>query len=108
MNNSKVLVMGSTSEGLPRVLIESGFCGLPSIATNIDGIFDPFFTNGGTLVFDIDSNNQFIQNLEKVYFDNDLWSSQSKLSYNLSNSISGNGKFVDNWVKMIEVMDLNI
>ncbi len=108
MNNSKVLVMGSTSEGLPRVLIESGFCGLPSIATNIDGIFDPFFTNGGTLVFDIDSNNQFIQNLEKVYFDNDLWSSQSKLSYNLSNSISGNGKFVDNWVKMIEVMDLSI
>ncbi len=107
MNNSKVLVMGSTSEGLPRVLIESGFCGLPAIATNIDGIFDPFSTSGGTLVYDLNAHDQFVQHLENIYFNNDIWKYQSKLSYSLSNSISGNGKFVDNWLKMVEDMDLS-
>ena len=36
MNSSKILLMASTSEGLPRVLIESGLCGLPSVASNIE------------------------------------------------------------------------
>jgi len=30
------------------------------------------------------------------------------LSYSLSNSISGTGKFVNNWVKMIEIMGSNL
>ena len=108
MNNSKVLVMGSTSEGLPRVLIEAGFCGLPAVATKIDGIYDPFSTIGGTLVFDLNEKNEFIEHLEKVYFNKNIWNDKSKLSFNLSNSISGNGKFVNNWVKMIGIMDPNL
>ena len=108
MNNSKVLVMGSTSEGLPRVLIEAGFCGLPAVATKIDGIYDPFSTIGGTLVFDLNEKDEFIEHLEKVYFNKTIWNDKSKLSFNLSNSISGNGKFVNNWVKMIGIMDPNL
>lgn len=108
MNNSKVLVMGSTSEGLPRVLIEAGFCGLPAVATKIDGIYDPFSTIGGTLVFDLNEKDEFIEHLEKVYFNKNIWNDKSKLSFNLSNSISGNGKFVNNWVKMIGIMDPNL
>ena len=108
MNNSKVLVMGSTSEGLPRVLIEAGFCGLPAVATKIDGIYDPFSTIGGTLVFDLNEKDEFIEHLEKVYFNKTIWNDKSKSSFNLSNSISGNGKFVNNWVKMIGIMDPNL
>ena len=108
MNSSKVLVMGSTSEGLPRVLIEAGFCGLPAVATKIDGIYDPFSTIGGTLVFDLNEKDEFIEHLEKVYFNKNIWNDKSKLSFNLSNSISGNGKFVNNWVKMIGIMDPNL
>ena len=108
MNNSKVLVMGSTSEGLPRVLIEAGFCGLPAVATKIDGIYDPFSTIGGTLVFDLNEKDEFIEHLEKVYFNKNIWNDKSKSSFNLSNSISGNGKFVNNWVKMIGIMDPNL
>ena len=105
MNNSKVLVMGSTSEGLPRVLIEAGFCGLPAIATKIDGIYDPFSTIGGTLVYKLDSNIEFLKHLNEIYFNTNIWNNNSNLSYELSNSISGSGKFVNNWVKMIEIMD---
>ena len=108
MNSSKVLVMGSTSEGLPRVLIEAGFCGLPAVATKIDGIYDPFSTIGGTLVFDLNEKDEFIEHLEKVYFNKNIWNDKSKLSFNLSNSISGNGKFVNNWVKMIGILDPNL
>ena len=105
MNNSKVLVMGSTSEGLPRVLIEAGFCGLPAIATKIDGIYDPFSTIGGTLVYKLDSKIEFLKHLNEIYFNTNIWNNNSNLSYELSNSISGSGKFVKNWVKMIEIMD---
>lgn len=38
MNTSRLLLMASNFEGLPRVLIESGLCGLPSLASNIQGI----------------------------------------------------------------------
>ncbi len=107
MNNSKILVMGSTSEGLPRVLIEAGFCGLPAVATKIDGIVDPFSKIGGTLVFDLNNYDEFIQHLNNVYFNDNIWNDKSQLSLKLSNSISGNGKFVDNWVKMIQNIMVN-
>lgn len=107
MNNSKILVMGSTSEGLPRVLIEAGFCGLPAVATKIDGIIDPFSKIGGTLVFNLNNHDEFIQHLNNIYLNNNIWNEKSKLSYNLSNSISGTGKFVDNWMNMIKNLKVN-
>ena len=81
---------------------------MPAVATKIDGIYDPFSTIGGTLVFDLNEKDEFIEHLEKVYFNKNIWNDKSKLSFNLSNSISGNGKFVNNWVKMIGIMDPNL
>ena len=53
MNDSAILVMASNFEGLPRVLIESGLCKLPSLATNINGISTPFNSKGGTMLYEI-------------------------------------------------------
>lgn len=105
MNESKVLVMGSTSEGLPRVLIEAGFCKLPSVATDIDGIYSPFFTSGGTLIYKLNSEKDFIKQFNTLYNDENLWKIQSEKSYKLSNDISGSGRFVQNWLKIISMID---
>ena len=105
MNKSKILVMGSTSEGLPRVLIEAGFCKLPSVATDIDGIYNPFFTNGGTLTYKLNSENDFMNSFNKLNSDEGLWKIQSEKSYKLSNEIAGNGRFVNNWLKIITMIN---
>jgi len=107
MNSSKILLMASTSEGLPRVLIEAGFCGLPSIATNIDGIKDPFFLKGGTLIYELHSQKELLQNVESLYNDEVLWKKLSKKSQELSNSISGRGSFVKNWENLINLIEFD-
>ena len=40
--------MASNFEGLPRVLIESGLCGTPSLATIFKELMIPFGKYGGT------------------------------------------------------------
>ena len=64
--SSKLLIMGSNYEGLPRVLIESGLCGTPSLASNIQGIKDPFGTLGGTVTYKLDDDNEFIVKLNEI------------------------------------------
>ncbi len=107
MNSSKILIMASSSEGLPRVLIEAGFCGLPSIASNIDGIYDPFSLKGGTLVYELNSQNEFMENVYSLYNNEALWVELSKQSLKLSEEIAGKGSFAQNWEDLINVMELN-
>ncbi len=107
MNSSKILLMASTSEGLPRVLIEAGFCGLPSIASNIDGIKDPFFLKGGTLIYELNSQNELVKNVESLYNDKDLWKKLSQQSQKLSDSIAGKGSFVKNWENLIDLIEFD-
>lgn len=107
MNSSKILLMASTSEGLPRVLIEAGFCGLPSIASNIDGIQDPFFLKGGTLIYELNSQNELVKNVESLYNDKDLWKKLSQKSQKLSDSIAGKGSFVKNWENLINLIEFD-
>ena len=107
MNSSKILLMASTSEGLPRVLIESGLCGLPSVASNIDGIYNPFFTNGGTLVYKLNSKEEIEEKIRTLYQDKNIWLDLSNKSYKLSKSLSGSGTFVKNWDNLIKMMELN-
>ena len=99
--------MASTSEGLPRVLIEAGFCGLPSIASNIDGIKDPFFLKGGTLIYELNSQNELVKNVESLYNDKDLWKKLSQQSQKLSDSIAGKGSFVKNWENLIDLIEFD-
>lgn len=107
MNSSKILLMASTSEGLPRVLIEAGFCGLPSIASNIDGIQDPFFLKGGTLIYELNSQKELVKNVESLYNDKDLWKKLSQQSQKLSDSIAGKGSFVKNWENLINLIEVD-
>lgn len=107
MNSSKILLMASTSEGLPRVLIEAGFCGLPSIASNIDGIQDPFFLKGGTLIYELNSQKELVKNVESLYNDKDLWKKLSQQSQKLSDSIAGKGSFVKNWENLINIIEVD-
>ncbi len=97
MNNSALLVMASNFEGLPRVLIESGLCKLPSLATNIEGIVTPFNSEGGTMIYETDNSNEFIKNLE-IFFNNSQLQSELAVKANqVSNSLSGSGVFLNNW-----------
>ena len=107
MNSSKILLMASSSEGLPRVLIESGLCGLPSVASNIDGIYNPFFTDGGTLVYNLNSREEIEKKIRTLYQDENIWLDLSNKSYKLSKSLSGSGTFVKNWDNLIKMMELN-
>ena len=105
MNSSKILVMASSSEGLPRVLIEAGFCGLPSIASNIDGINDPFSLKGGTLVYELNSQKEFMENLNSLYNNEGLWKELSLQSLKLSEEIAGKGSFAKNWENLINMLE---
>ena len=107
MNSSKILLMASSSEGLPRVLIEAGFCGLPSIASNIDGIHDPFSLKGGTLVYELNSKKELIENVNSLYNNEVLWMELSQQSLKLSEEIAGKGSFAKNWENLINMMEHN-
>ena len=107
MNSSRILLMASSSEGLPRVLIEAGFCGLPSIATDIDGIREPFSLKGGTLIYELNSQKEFMQKVDSLYNDETLWKELSHKSFQLSEAIAGKGSFVKNWENLINIMELD-
>ena len=105
MNEAKILLMASTSEGLPRVLIESGLCGLPALASKIDGIEQPFSTEGGTSIYNLLNNHEFEKLVNKLYFDEKFWKKQSIESEKLSLRLSGHRNFANNWKKLVELID---
>ena len=100
MNSSKLLLMASSYEGLPRVLIESGLCGLPSIATNIQGIRNPFGEDGGTLLYELNNSDEFINNIKNFVNNKELQKTMSLKSFELSKQLAGEGKFLSNWNKL--------
>ena len=103
MNSSKLLLMASSFEGLPRVLIESGLCGLPSLASDIQGISTPFGKYGGTLLYKYNDAEDFIFNIDKFYKDLEFQLELSDKSSELCNNLSGENKFKKNW-EIIEKM----
>ena len=105
MNEAKILLMASTSEGLPRVLIESGLCGLPALASKIDGIEQPFSTEGGTSIYNLLNNDEFEKLINKLYFDEKFWNKKSIESEKLSLRLSGHRNFANNWKKLVELID---
>ena len=62
-SSSRLLLMASNYEGLPRVLIESGLCGTPSLASDIQGIRDPFGKHGGTILYKLNDSRDFQEKL---------------------------------------------
>ena len=104
MNTSKLLLMASSFEGLPRVLIESGLCGLPSLASDIQGISSPFGKYGGTLLYKYNDAEDFIIKIDKFYKDPEFQLKLSDKSSELSNNLSGEKKFTKNWEKIEEML----
>ena len=80
---------------------------MPSIASNIDGIKDPFFLKGGTLIYELNSQNELVKNVESLYNDKDLWKKLSQQSQKLSDSIAGKGSFVKNWENLIDLIEFD-
>ena len=97
MNNSAVLLMASSFEGLPRVLIESGLCKLPSISSDIDGISSPFGTNGGTMLYEHESIDKLVLSLRNFFQNDEIQIQLAKDSFELANKLAGKGKFLYNW-----------
>ena len=94
--------MASNYEGLPRVLIESGLCGTPSLASNIQGIRDPFGKYGGTILYKLNDSRDFQEKL--YYFLNhvDIQRNLGEKAITLSSKLSGENRFTENWKKIEE------
>jgi len=92
--------MASNFEGLPRVLIESGLCSTPSLATNIQGINDPFGKYGGTILYELNNYKDFQEKLKNFIENESLQINLQEKSYKLSRDLSGEGSFLNNWIKI--------
>jgi glycosyltransferase involved in cell wall biosynthesis len=99
-SSAKLLVMASSYEGLPRVLIESGLCGTPSLASNIQGINDPFGKYGGTILYDLDDIEDFQIKLKHFINDEKIQIDLQEKSHSLSTNLSGKDSFLNNWIEI--------
>ena len=97
MNNSELLLMASSFEGLPRVLIESGLCKLPSICSDIQGVSTPFGTDGGTMLYEYGNIEELISSLLDFFQNEEKQIKLGNDSFDLANKLAGKGKFLHNW-----------
>lgn len=102
MNSSSVLLMASSFEGLPRILIESGLCELPSISSDIQGISTPFGTDGGTMLYEYENLDKLVLKLIDFFKNKEKQIQLGKDSFKLAQKLAGKGKFLYNW-KNIEI-----
>ncbi len=103
-SSAKLLVMASSYEGLPRVLIESGLCGTPSLASNIQGISDPFGKHGGTILYNLDDTEDFQIKLKNFINDEKIQIDLQEKSHLLSAKLSGKDKFLNNWIEIERII----
>tara|TARA_B100001939_G_scaffold341385_1_gene350905 strand:- start:769 stop:1893 length:1125 start_codon:yes stop_codon:yes gene_type:complete len=101
-SSSRLLLMASNYEGLPRVLIESSLCGIPSLASNIQGISDPFGKYGGTILYKLNDSKDFQKKLHYFLNDNEIQKSLEEKAIALSSKLSGKNRFTNNWKKIEE------
>ena len=97
MNSSSVLLMASSFEGLPRILIESGLCGLPSISSDIQGISTPFGTDGGTMLYEYENLDKLVLKLIDFFKNKEMQIQLGNDSFKLAQKLAGKGKFLHNW-----------
>ena len=78
LRNADIFVLPSSSEGLPRSIIEAMANSLPCVASNVDGI--PELLNDEYLS-EYDDVNRFVQIIEKFLNDDDLIRSVGRKNY---------------------------
>ena len=101
-SSSRLLLMASNYEGLPRVLIESGLCRTPSLASNIQGIRDPFGKYGGTILYELNDSKDFQEKLHYFLNHIDIQKNLGEKAKTLSSKLSGKNRFTENWKKIAE------
>lgn len=104
LSTSRLLIMASNYEGLPRVLIESGLCATPSLATDIQGIKDPFGSDGGTLIYELNNSVEFKSQLKIFVNDKNFENELQNKAHSLATKLSGANSFGNNWNKLIELL----
>ena len=104
LSSSRLLIMASNYEGLPRVLIESGLCATPSLATDIQGIKEPFGSDGGTLIYELNNSVQFESQLKTFVSDKNFENKLQNKAHSLAIKLSGANSFGNNWNKLIELL----
>ncbi len=73
-----VLVLPSYREGLPNVLIEAGSCGLPLIATDINGCNEVIIEGENGLLVEPKSISHLIEGIERLIDSPDLYAALKK------------------------------
>lgn len=104
MNSSLLLLMASSYEGLPRVLIESSLCGLPSLSSSIRGISSPFGDQGGTLLYKYNNSSEFHQKLNEFINNKTLQEELSKKCQKLGAELAGENMFLNNWIRVEQIL----
>ncbi len=104
LSSSRLLIMASNYEGLPRVLIESGLCATPSLATDIQGIKEPFGSDGGTLIYELNNSVDFELQLKTFVSDKNFENELQNKAHSLAIKLSGENSFGNNWNKLIELL----
>ena len=104
LSSSRLLIMASNYEGLPRVLIESGLCATPSLGTDIQGIKEPFGSDGGTLIYQLNNSVEFKSQLETFVNDKNFENELQNKAHSLATKLSGANSFGNNWNKLVELL----
>ncbi|MES2411377.1 MAG: glycosyltransferase [Bacteroidota bacterium] len=66
---SKVMVLCSTIEGVPGVVVEASFQGVPTVAVNVGGVKEVLIDGENGLLVPTHDIDQFVQNCEKLLMD---------------------------------------
>jgi len=101
-SSTRLVLMASNFEGLPRVLIESGLCATPSLASNIQGISDPFGKYGGTTLYELNNMRDFQEKLAGILASEQIQTELQQKSLELSLKLSGKNVFLNNWIEIVE------
>lgn len=79
LKDSNIMIFPSTSEGLPRVLIEAMATGLPCLSTPVGGIPELLDNN---LLYSPNDAVSFADKIAEIFSNNELYALLSKQNYN--------------------------
>lgn len=104
LNSLRLLVLPSSSEGLPTVLLESMACGTPVIATPVGGIRDVLIDGVTGFVLTDNSPQELVRCIQRALDDDQM----EAVSHNCSSLIRKNYSFaevVNNWKGIIKDLE---